>query len=142
MYFMRKRIQKYKWQGEVGLVRHYNSRVGKASSPNVNIGHYGEETTDKTGAEMLEFHKPGMNSLATNRDVRKLKWQYKVRNIESEKWFPAIADRVVWVKVTEGRAQVRRDNVVETIWKGLGGDQEDIPVLHIDNFGGYKTEVK
>ena len=122
MYFMRKRIQKYKWQGEVGLVGHYNSRIGKASNPNKNIGLYGEETTDKTGTDMLEFHKLGMYPLATNRDVRKLKWQYKVRNIESKKWFPAIiiADRAVWEKVTKGRARVRRDNVVETIWKGLG----------------------
>ena len=74
MYFLRKHIQKYKWQREVGLVGHYNSRIGKASSPNVNIEHYGEETTDKTGAEMLEFHELGMYPLATNRDVRKLKW--------------------------------------------------------------------
>ena len=32
-----------------------------------------------------------------------------------------------------------RDNVVD-IWKGLGGDQEEI--LSIEKFGGYKTEAK
>ena len=32
-----------------------------------------------------------------------------------------------------------RDNVVEKIWKDLGGDQE---VLSIEKYGGCKTEVK
>ena len=37
----------------------------------------------------------------------------------------------------KGRAGIRRDNVVEKIWKDLGGDQEE--VLSIEKFGGYKT---
>ena len=37
------------------------------------------------------------------------------------------------------RSGIRRDNVVENIWKDFGGDQEE--VLSIDKFGGYKTEV-
>ena len=48
--------------------------------------------------------------------------------------------------ITEVRAGIRwenvvekGDNVVEKIWKDLGGDQEE--VLSIDKFGGYKTEV-
>ena len=32
------------------------------------------------------------------------------------------------------------DNVVEQIWKDIGGDQEE--VLSTEKFGGYKTEVK
>ena len=39
-----------------------------------------------------------------------------------------------------GRAGMRSDNVVEKIWKGLGGDQEE--VLSTDKLGGYKTEVE
>ena len=35
---------------------------------------------------------------------------------------------------------MRWDNVVEKIWKDLGGDQEE--VLSIEKFGGYKTEVE
>ena len=42
--------------------------------------------------------------------------------------------------MTKGRAGLRWDNVVEKIWKDLGGDQEE--VLSTDKFGGYKTEVK
>ena len=53
---------------------------------------------------------------------------------------PAIVDRAVWEKITEGRAGIRWDNVVEKIWKDLGGGQEE--VLSIEKFGGYRTEVK
>ena len=48
----------------------------------------------------------GMYPLETNRDVRKLKWQYKVRNMPKKR-LPAIADRAVWEKVTKGRAGIR-----------------------------------
>ena len=77
--------------------------------------------------------------LETNRDVRKLKWQYKARNMQEIR-LPAIADRVVWEKITKGRAGIRWDDVVEKIWKDLDRDQEE--VLPIEMFGGYKTEVK
>ena len=53
---------------------------------------------------------------------------------------PAIADRTVWEKRTKGQAGIRWDNVVEKIWKDLGGNQDE--VLSIEKFGGYKTEVK
>ena len=83
----------------------------------------------------------GMYPLKTSisRDVRKLKWQYKVENTP-EKRLPAIADRVVWKKITKGRAGIRWDNVVEKAWKDVGADQEE--VLSIEKFGGYKTEAK
>ena len=29
---------------------------------------------------------------------------------------------------------------MEKVWKDIGGNQEDLP--SVDNFGGYKTEVK
>ena len=38
--------------------------------------------------------KRGMYPLKTNRDARKLKWQYKVKNMP-EKRLPAIVDRAV-----------------------------------------------
>ena len=44
----------------------------------------------------------GMYSLKTNRNMRKLTWQYKVRNMP-EKRLPAIVDRAVWEKTTKGR---------------------------------------
>ena len=48
-------VQKYKRRGEVVLVGDFNSRIGKASNPNENIGRYGEVTKNKNGAEMLKF---------------------------------------------------------------------------------------
>ena len=66
-----------------------------------------------------------MYPLNTNRDVRKSKWQYKVRKMP-EKRLPAIGDRAVWEKPTKERAGIRWDNVVEKIWKDLGGDQEKV----------------
>ena len=69
--------------------------------------------------------KLGMYPLETNRDVRKLKWQYKVHNMP-DKSLPAIVDRAVWEKATKGRAGIRWDNVVEKIWKNIRGDQEEV----------------
>ena len=77
----------------------------------------------------------GMYPLETIRDVRKLKWQYKVNNMP-EKRLPAIVDNSVW----EGRAGIRWDNAVEKIWKDTGGGQEEVVSAEI--FGGYKTAVK
>ena len=77
----------------------------------------------------------GMYPLTTNRDVRKLKWQYKVRNM-TKKRLPAIAGRAVWEKVTKGRAGIRWDSVVEKVWKDIGGNEE---ILSIEKFAGYKT---
>ena len=81
----------------------------------------------------------GMYPLETNTDVRKFRRQYKVNNMP-EKRLPAIVDRAVWEKKTKGRAGTRWDNIVEKIWKDLGGDQEEVPYL--EKFGGYKTEEK
>ena len=57
-----------------------------------------------------------------------------------ENRLPATVGRVVWEKITKGRAGIRWDNVVEKIWEDLGGDKEEAP--SIEKFGGYKTEVK
>ena len=53
-----------------------------------------------------------MYPLETNRYTRKLKWQYKVKNMP-EKKLPAIFDRAVSEKITKGRAGIRWDSVVE-----------------------------
>ena len=69
----------------------------------------------------------GMYPLKTDRDVRKLKWQYKLRNTPKKR-LPAIADRAVWEKATKGRAGIRWDSVVEKGRKDIGGNQEEILV--------------
>ena len=51
-----------------------------------------------------------------------------------------MADRAVWERTTKGRAGIRWDNVVEKVWKDLGGDQEE--VLSMEKFGGYKTKSR
>ena len=78
----------------------------------------------------------GMHPLKTNRDVRKLKWQYMVRNLPKKR-LPAIA---VWEKVTKGRAGIKWNRVVEKVWEDIGGNQDEI--LSIEKFRGCKTEVK
>ena len=41
----------------------------------------------------------GTYPLKTNRDARKLKWQYEVKNMP-EKRLPAVVDIAVWEKIT------------------------------------------
>ena len=48
--------------------------------------------------------KLGMHPLETNRDARKLIWQYTVNNMP-EKRLPAIVDRAVWEKITKGELE-------------------------------------
>ena len=81
----------------------------------------------------------GMYPHKTNRDVRQLKRQYKVRNMP-EKRLPATTDRAVWEKITNGRAGTRwgtcscRQNM-EGFRRPRGG------TVHRE-VGGYKTEVR
>ena len=55
------------------------------------------------------------------------------------KRLPAVADKAVWEKVANGRAGRMWDIVVEKVWKGLGGIQQEI--LSIEKYGGNKTGV-
>ena len=48
--------------------------------------------------------KLGLYPLKTNGDMKKLKWQYKVRNMP-KKGLPAIIDRAVWEKVSKGELE-------------------------------------
>ena len=67
------------------------------------------------------------------RDVRKLKWQYKVNNMPKKR-LTATADRAVWEKVTKERAGIRWDSVVERVWKDIGCNQGEM--MSIDKFAG------
>ena len=75
----------------------------------------------------------------TNRDVRKLECQYKVRSTPKKR-LTARANSPVWEKVTKGRAGMRWDNVVDKVWMEIGGNNEDM--LSMEQFWGYKTEAK
>ena len=77
----------------------------------------------------------GMHPLKINRDVRKLKLQYKVRM--PRKRLLAIASSAVWEKVMKGQAGIRWDTVANKVWEELGGNQENM--LSTEKFGGYKT---
>ena len=77
----------------------------------------------RTTSNIVSKAELGMYPLETNRDVRKLKWQYKVRNMPKKR-LSVIADRAVWEKVTKGRAGIRWDSVVEKVWKEIGGKHE------------------
>ena len=70
--------------------------------------------------------------------MRKLIWQNKVRDVPEKRLPAIIVDRAAWEKTTRGRAGIRWDNVVDKIWKDLGGDQEE--ALSTEKFGGCKTE--
>ena len=66
-----------------------------------------------------------------------MKWEYVVRSMPKKR-LPAIADRAVWEKVTEGRAGIRWDSVFGKVWKDIGGNQEEI--LSIEKFPGYQVQ--
>ena len=53
----------------------------------------------------------------------------------TEKGLPAIVDRAVWEKTTKGQTGIIWDNVVEKIWRDLGGHREE--VLSAEKFDGY-----
>ena len=50
-----------------------------------------------------------------------------------KKRLPAIADRVVWEKVTKRANWNKVDSVVEKVWKVIGRNQEEI-LLSIEKF--------
>ena len=73
------------------------------------------------------------------RDMRKLKWQYEVRNMPKKR-MPVIVHRDVWEKVTKGPAGIRWENVVDKVWKHIGGNQEEM--VSAGKFGRHETEVE
>ena len=73
-----------------------------------------------------------------NRDIRKLRWQHSVRNVQSKR-LPATFDRAVWKKATKGQ-RVRWDKDVEKVWQEIGGNKDE--ALSIGESAGYKTKVR
>ena len=59
-----------------------------------------------------------------------------------KKRLPAIAGWAVWEKVTKGRAGIRWDSVVEKLMEGFRRKPRRDAVHTVDEFAGYKTEVK
>ena len=75
----------------------------------------------------------------TNRDMRKLKWQYKVRNMP-KKSLPAIIDRAVWENISKGRIGIGWDSVVEKVWKDIRESPEER--MSAEKFGRYKADIE
>ena len=67
----------------------------------------------KTASNTALRAELGIYSLKTNRDLRKLKWQHRVKNMQANR-LPAIVDRFVWEKRTKGKAGIRWDRVAKT----------------------------
>ena len=103
------------WEGNAKLVKQLETVQMTAAATRKNV--LGSSSTTSNTVLRAEL---GMYPLETNRDVRKLKWQYKVRNMPKKR-LPAIADRAVWEKVTKGRAGIKWDSVVEKVSKDRGG---------------------
>ena len=92
----------------------------------------------KTASNTALRAELGIYSLKTNRDLRKLKWQHRVKNMQANR-LPAIVDRFVWEKRTKGKAGIRWDRVVENIWKEIGGNKNDL--MSIEDVGEYKKKI-
>ena len=58
-----------------------------------------------------------------------------------QKRLPSIADRAVCDDAAKWRAGIRWDNVVEKVWKDLGGIQEDIQQC-MEKFGGASQSIR
>ena len=56
-----------------------------------------------------------------------------------KKRVPAIANCSVWETVTKRRAEIRWDNVVDKVWKEVGGNQEDI--MSPEKYAEYQAKL-
>ena len=79
----------------------------------------------KTASNTALRAELGKHSLKTNRDLKKLKWHYRVKNMQGKR-LPAVVDRFVWKKRTKGKVGIRWDKVWENIWKEIGGNKKEI----------------
>ena len=75
------------WEGNAKSVKQLETAVQMTATQKVRGCSF---TTNKTAVLRAEV---GMRPLKTNRGVRKLKWQYKIRSM-SKKRLPATADRL------------------------------------------------
>ena len=119
------------WEGNAKLVK-------QLETVQISAAEKKRRCSSTTGKTVVRAEL-GMHPLKTNRYMRKLKGQYKVRNMPKKR-LPAIVDRAVWEKVTKGRAGRRWDSVVEKAWKGTGGNQEE--VTSAGKFGKHKAGVE
>ena len=83
-----------------------------------------ETKYDETSNTVPTKNRAG-NLLKTNRGVRKLNRQYKVRSMPKKR-LPAIATSAAREKVPKGRARTRWGNAVNKVREDIGGHQEDI----------------
>ena len=81
------------WEGDAKFVKQLETVQMKAAKHIL-----GCSSTTRNTVFRVEL---GMYPLETNRDVRNLKLQYKVKNMP-EKRLPAIVDTAVWEKILKG----------------------------------------
>jgi len=118
------------WEGNVKLVERLETLQMAAAKKILGCS--------KTTSNTVLRAELGMYSLKTNRDMRKLRWQYSLQNMQRKR-LPAIVDRAVWKKSTPG-CPIRWDSEVEKVWKEIGGKRDEI--LSTDEGAGYKAKVR
>ena len=101
------------------------------------------DVSGKEDTRMFENHEQDStasrvrNARSQIRDMIILRWQYKVKNMQSKR-LPAVVDMAVWKKVTKGQP-VRWDKEVERVWQEIGGNKDE--ALSIGESARYKTKV-
>ena len=80
----------------------------------------------------------GIHSLKTGRDLRKLKWQYRMQQM-GDKRLPKIAREAKWGSRKKGRKPVEWAKVVEKVWEGIDINEEE--TLELKSIK-YKEEIK
>lgn len=115
------------WKLEcAGEVREREREVGEAAGNKVQATaakkiRLSSKTTSNSASEAEWVLHP----LEINRDVRKSKSPYSVKNMESKR-SPAIEDGVLWEKTRERQAGVKWDRVAEKVRKSIRRNQHDI----------------
>ena len=80
-----------------------------------------------------------MYPLKTDRDMRRLKWQFKVRNVPKKR-LPAIVIMELCGRSNKERAGVRWDGVDEKVRNYIGGNQEEM--LSAEKLGGVQGKSR
>ena len=105
------RIRREVWEGNAKLVKKLETVPMTAAKRKI-LG------CSKTASDTALRAELGMYSHKSNRGLRKLKWDYRVKNMQRKR-LTAIVNRFVWKKRTKGKAGIRWDKVVENIWKEI-----------------------
>ena len=104
------------WEGNAKLVKQLEAVQMTAAEKVLGC------SSTTSNAVLILVAELEMYPLETKRDVRKLKWPYKVRNMPNKR-LPAIAKRVACEKVTKGQAEITWDSVVEKVWQDVGANK-------------------